>query len=107
MLWLPRTPLRPLGWDDRLLAVHRASDPIRVRVEGIPPAKDGAKSVLGPEHRDYPRVQALRAPMRVTMTGHAPFGHISCGWQRDGLSVSTALYCGVSVICKDYREARG
>jgi hypothetical protein len=49
------------------------STSIIVRVYDAPPAKDGGFSILNPRHYSYPRVQALRAAMRVTIAGRSPF----------------------------------
>ena len=49
------------------------SQPIRLRVDAPPPAKDGAKSIRSPEHLRYRITVALREKMAEVMEGHQPF----------------------------------
>lgn len=53
--------------------VMNLNEAIIIRVEAAPPAKDGAKSILDPSHRHFPRVLALREAMARAMMGRAPF----------------------------------
>ena len=46
------------------------SQPVTLRVDAPPPAKDGAKSIRSPEHPQYRLTVALRAKMAEVMEVH-------------------------------------
>lgn len=50
---------------------------IAIRVNAAPPAKDGAISVLNPNHSTHDRVQALRGAMKAQIGAHKRFENVN------------------------------
>lgn len=79
------------------------SEPIVIRVDAAPPAKDGAKSIRDPGHPHHPLVQHLRNAMREALRGREPLHGVPVRmdmhyWRKHGKGDALNLINGVADI---------